>query len=249
MRNDSNPLIDLHIAEYSAITTRNTYYGTIAFGLWPALVIFLTLISSSALLNAQFRGLLVGVAAVGSELICIGWYFCVWEQFKNVNYLEAELKPRITSILRQGQGDEGPQPVFWTYELWQMPRKGPQISRLIGDWWAGALVLGTSGGLFLFGHVAPGSSRTIWIVALVLALALLLAAFSQMMERLKFEGAMKRAAGQVARSSVPKNRPEAGGHAVPTIVPNPDGGVPDPAPWGPGMDVAGGPGLNDLEPQ
>jgi hypothetical protein len=196
MRNDSNPLIDLHIAEFSAITTRNTYYGAIAFGLWPALVIFLTLISGPALSIAQFRGFLLGVAAIGSELICIGWYFCVWEQFKNVTYLEAQLKPRIASILRQDQENEGPQPMFWAYEVWQMPRKGPQISRLIGDWWPGALVLWTSVELFLYGHGAPGSSRTIWVVALVLALALLLAAFVQMMERFKFEGAMKRAAGR-----------------------------------------------------
>lgn len=79
--------IYIHIAEYSAITTRNTYYGTTSYALWAALVIFLTLMSITATTNSQYAGLLAGVAAIGSELICIGWYFCVWEQFKNLYYI------------------------------------------------------------------------------------------------------------------------------------------------------------------
>ena len=171
-------LINLHIAEYSALTNRNTYYISISFTVWPSLVLYLSLIG---LIVRQWNvGLMAGLAVVGSELLAIGWYYCLWENYKNACYLEAKLRQEVASLLRSGSPETPDLPAFWDYERSNDLEKGPSWVRFIGDWWAAIFVLGIGITLFISYRNSPGASISLWMLAAFFALALFVAGINQM---------------------------------------------------------------------
>jgi hypothetical protein len=95
-------LIELHIAELAALTTRNTYLTSIAFTFWPGLIVYLTLISVIASSAKQENlSLIAGLAALGSGVLAFGWYHCIWEGFQNIRYVETVLKPTVRELLQE----------------------------------------------------------------------------------------------------------------------------------------------------
>lgn len=113
-------LIQLHIAEYQALTTRNTYWMTMQFALFPMLLLFMALVAQ--LWNSLDHAVLLWGSALVAQLIVVVWYQAGWEQYNNVRYMERELRPSITNLLRENE--------FWKYELYLRQQR----SRIL-VWW------------------------------------------------------------------------------------------------------------------
>jgi len=106
----SRSLLALHIAEYEALMTRNTYLMALQFALWPAVGLILTL---GATLWASERihidgGLLIWIAIGGLYVVANNWADTLWELYNNVSYMEHELRNKVSADL----GVHG----FWGYE-------------------------------------------------------------------------------------------------------------------------------------
>lgn len=173
-------LVQLHTAEYAAITTRNTYYMSVSFAFWPALVLYLTLLKPGWSLS-----LTVSLAAIGSELIAAGWYFCMVEQYKNVRYIETTLKPKLRHLLQTNE--------FWWYEPERHSPVDIQWPRVIGDIWACALVLMAAA--YLSWRWSP-SNLDEWVACIVSAITgigLLGLTIQTVTERKKFEKGLSEA--------------------------------------------------------
>lgn len=84
---DQELLIHLHGAEYAALTTRNTYYMSVSFTFWPALILFLTLLR-----NEWGASLTASIAAIGSELIvALAGIFAWWSNIRTSDTLKRHL--------------------------------------------------------------------------------------------------------------------------------------------------------------
>lgn len=107
-------LINLHIAEYNALTTRTTYFINIQFILLtalPAWIIVIVNIWDSKLEYIYIWGLLLGV-----QLIGIINAFVTLEYYKIVTYLESDLKPEIIKLIKNKS--------FWSYESFLIKERG-----------------------------------------------------------------------------------------------------------------------------
>ncbi len=186
-------LIHLHIAEYTAITNRNTYYMSVAFAFWPALIVYLTLIAYLILLKPGLsKSLSVSLTAIGSHLIVCGWYFCMVEQYKNVRYIETKLKPRLSQLLQTSE--------FWWYELERHSFTDIQWPRVIGDIWACALVLLPACVLLL---KYPPMNRAEWlccVLSISTGMAVLSLTIQTVIERRKFERGLRETQAEAARA-------------------------------------------------
>lgn len=100
--------IQLHLAEYNALTTRCTYFTNIQNVLLTAVVIWVTgglLVSWNYQPAFIFRwGILFGMQIIGiiSALL-------FYEENKIIRYLESELKPTIKRLIGSGH--------FWKYQI------------------------------------------------------------------------------------------------------------------------------------
>ena len=102
-------LINLHIAEYQALTTRCTYWITMHFALLSVIPIYLTVVAAIWFSGSSIdRRLLFW----GSGLILqtLGW---IWmqtqgEQYLAVLYMEEVLRPAVKRVINKNQ--------FWCYE-------------------------------------------------------------------------------------------------------------------------------------
>ena len=106
----SRSLLALHIAEYEALMTRNTYLLALQFALWPAVGLILTLgatLWASDKIEIEGR-LLIWIAVGGLYLVANNWADTLWELYSNVAYIEHELRSKVSADL----GVDG----FWGYE-------------------------------------------------------------------------------------------------------------------------------------
>jgi hypothetical protein len=99
-------LIQLHIAEYQALTMRNTYWITMQYFLWPILIGLIGLVTQ--LHNPFDPALRIWGIAIVIEVVVVAYYAATLEQYSNVRYIETELKPSISVLV-------GPES-FWGYE-------------------------------------------------------------------------------------------------------------------------------------
>jgi hypothetical protein len=101
-------LLDLHIAEYNAITTRGTSFLNLQATLWPMLVFSLTLIGIA---GPHFPPPLV---AWGSCLVVdmsmYGMLGFFHEHYLGIQYIEGELRDAIKDLVDDGN--------VWQYETW-----------------------------------------------------------------------------------------------------------------------------------
>ena len=121
-------LLQISLAEYTALTNRITSWITLQFFVWPILLAYFAIAAQvwnahllpAAVLN--WGGVLV------AEVTVIHWYHAAAEMYGNANYLETVLRPCVQRLVprqefwgweRFRHGSEGRWPT-WN-ELWPVP--------------------------------------------------------------------------------------------------------------------------------
>jgi hypothetical protein len=181
-RDDIDRLIDLHIAEFAALTTRNTYLTNIAFTFFPGLIFYLTLVSIVG--KGQSAGLMAGLAAFGSGVLALGWHHCIWEGYQNIRYAETILKPAVRELV---QAKPERLRKVWNFEPWQDRFKGTETFRVLGDFWVLLIVLTLS--IVLFWKYPSGDDfeKFVWVLSTVVLVVLLGMAWQVHSARRHFE--------------------------------------------------------------
>lgn len=136
-------IVDLHLYEYQALTTRITYLITMLYALWP---VTLTAIGLATLQWGPNRqGLVEWTILLLSEILAVAFYFTSCEIYTHVLYLETELKPKLAEITSYS--------AFWGWESWLAKFKGglhsskwlplwelwPTLCVAIGACWVGVI--------------------------------------------------------------------------------------------------------------
>ena len=144
LQNDVGPafheeqaLIQLHTAEYSALTTRATYLITLATSIFPLMGIYLALIAQlckpeGIALRFAYQGLLrlpiQRSLMFWGNLFVLGMMLRLWsqflvEQYKIVLYIEKDLRTMVQESVAS--------PSFWGYETALRKGRGGTLS----TWW------------------------------------------------------------------------------------------------------------------
>jgi hypothetical protein len=118
-------LLNVHVAEYEAMTTRCTYFMALQMGLWPLLLLFWPLL-------AQLRGAvpdrsLVWLGLLASQIVLFVYVHLLAEQYLMLVYIENDLRGMVGALIVSK--------VFWCYErslLKQRYRAGTSTYRLLG---------------------------------------------------------------------------------------------------------------------
>jgi hypothetical protein len=106
---NKNALIQLHIAEYQALTTRVTYWLITQTSLLPIVVIYLALATQIWASNIIIREITLWVTVVGLYIIGSVWGNTMLEHYTAVDYTERYLRRMI-------QKEIDPKSIFWGYE-------------------------------------------------------------------------------------------------------------------------------------
>jgi hypothetical protein len=113
-----------HLAEYSALTTRDTYWITLCNALWPLTVLALAMIGQApvhTLLEYQLR---TWFAVAIVQVVVVSFFGITAGAYNNVRYLECELRPRVLKITTDT--------TVWAYETYlarQRPKR-PMVPEL-----------------------------------------------------------------------------------------------------------------------
>ena len=99
-------LLTAHLAEYSALTTRCTYWIALQYGLWPLVGIFLALVTQ--VWSAFNHSLLVWGSAFIVQMIMLAYIQTLREIYNAVRYIEREVRPAVQNLV----GEES----IWRYE-------------------------------------------------------------------------------------------------------------------------------------
>jgi len=163
---DTHALLQIHLAEYQALTNRCTYWISIQFALLP---LFLVVVGIVAQMWTSYfdRRLLVLVAMLISELIVIIWIHIGLEIYRTVVYVECNLRP----LVRESAVTSS---TFWAYETSLAARRGAYATweeyimpvacfcgvMVIAVWFwplSGKQYLGLGGALILLGVIVAKS--------------------------------------------------------------------------------------------
>jgi len=107
-------LLEIHLIEYQALTTRATYYIVMSTALWPLIFLYLTFLATvwqhlhETDLAKYGVPLMVWGAGLGVQIALVIWTFLVCEQYKTVLYVEKQLRPLVQDLVGT--------PDFWLYE-------------------------------------------------------------------------------------------------------------------------------------
>jgi len=129
-------VLQLHLAEYNALTTRNTYILTIQYGLPAILLLFVTLVYTFRGKRGQVLGMQIWAAFIGAQIIGLVWAENLWEQYNNLKYIEEHLRPAVTSLVHD--------PSFWCYEPYRATERRT-------SWWSPEWATCSIGGILLVG--------------------------------------------------------------------------------------------------
>jgi hypothetical protein len=128
-------LLQLHIAEYTALTNRSTYYIAIAASLPLVLLVLLTLVI--AIWNASDHVLLIWTTGLGVQFYSIALIDNSRWQYENIKYIEKTLRPLIEPLVDSSSA-------FWRYERYLSDRRrGIQWWELTPILWAVVAVIAT----------------------------------------------------------------------------------------------------------
>ncbi|MGA9997667.1 MAG: hypothetical protein WBP93_19790 [Pyrinomonadaceae bacterium] len=125
-------LVQLHIAEYQALTTRASYWIVLQFGLLPVVPIYLTLAAQVWESGAIVKEAVIWGTVAGLQLLGLVWTQTLIEMYAAVSYIELYLRPLVKSIVDTDR-------VFWGYELYLI--KNRPAPALWGDLGIPSLIL------------------------------------------------------------------------------------------------------------
>ena len=174
-RNDSL-LVQVHTNEYQALYTRATYFITLSSGVWPLIILYLTLVALiwSLLPPTAWRApVLVWVSGIIVQGILLIWVSLLSEMYRIVLYIEKYLRP----LVQDSVGTSG----FWLYEPLQMlKRRGSRFS----TWWEFSVPIGMftalltvglgrlfSGSLVVWDYVGASANLGVWALLSLNSLA------------------------------------------------------------------------------
>lgn len=101
-------LVQLHIAEYQAATTRASYWIVLQVGLLPIIPIYLAMAAQVWQYGPVLKEVVVWATIAGVQIIGIVWAQTVVEQYNLVRYVECYLRPLIEAVVHTNE--------FWGYE-------------------------------------------------------------------------------------------------------------------------------------
>src|SRR5437762_8400043 len=145
-------MINLHIAEYQALTTRCTYWITMHFALLSVIPIYLTVVAAIWFSHSSIDRRLLFWGS-GLMLQTLGW---IWmqtqgEQYLAVLYMEQVLRPSIHRLVNEAQ--------FWCYEPYlARMRKSTRFNPLISpdNWEFPRVVIATLMAVAALAYVGMG---------------------------------------------------------------------------------------------
>jgi hypothetical protein len=118
----SQLLVNLHIAEYQALTARNTNWITLQFALWSILGIYVAVLSQA--FASIPRELVIWGSAIVVQMIGIALNFAGYEQYNTIKYIEENLRAQLECMIGKAQ--------FWGYEAYLAGQR-PKTPKSM--WW------------------------------------------------------------------------------------------------------------------
>lgn len=158
-KQDRDALLHVHLAEYQAITTRNTYWLTLQYALFPILGTGIAVLAQmwnqfdkDPALSTQAHQVIIWLAIAIINVIIIAHTEVGWESYDNVVYLERHLRPQILFLL--DGVDEKKKRAAFGYETYKrkLRGKGPKWWELPGPFVSLGLLLV---GIFIFDFHFP----------------------------------------------------------------------------------------------
>jgi hypothetical protein len=137
---ESKMMLQLHISEYSALTTRHTYLITLQYGIISILIIFLTFVYSyrhsidaNIFFWVTFAGIQAFILILNNNIYDINNY---------IYYIETDLRKMIHSLLTEYEGSSHSinNFDFWKFEYKQSMGRNPIFSRYL-EWFMFAIML------------------------------------------------------------------------------------------------------------
>jgi hypothetical protein len=126
------PLIQLHLGEYQALTTRATYNEAFCTALWGVVMGYLTLMATIwPHINNKVMFAWISLMAVETMFIWIAGFLL--DEYLIVLYIETSLAPSVAIELGEKQE-------FWLWEKFLKKRRGHTLP-LVWEWGMTALVL------------------------------------------------------------------------------------------------------------
>jgi len=105
-------LVQLHLAEFNALTTRNNNWVAIQVGIWTLILLYITVASTVWAFNWQAKGdfepYIIWASGLIIQLALLILYFTIQEVYRNVYYIEHELRELIQPLAGNN--------AFWQYE-------------------------------------------------------------------------------------------------------------------------------------
>jgi hypothetical protein len=117
-------LLQLHIAEYNAITMRSTYMITLQYSLLPVFLIYVPVVFEfrRRMKDRIRRELTLWGGYAGILIFGHVWAENLWQQYNNIRYIETELRNDIEPLTSGSR--------FWCYEPFLAGQRGSGIL-----WW------------------------------------------------------------------------------------------------------------------
>jgi len=116
----ASQLLEVHLAEYTALTNRCTSWLAFMVPVWAVLAAFLTIVAA---LWSSFQDhvALLWATGFGAQLIILIWFQTIEEQYRAIFYILHRLRPAVRALVETSD--------FWTYEPYSAGRCDPL------SWW------------------------------------------------------------------------------------------------------------------
>src|ERR1017187_5968661 len=101
-----NLVLQLHLAEYLALTNRGTNWLALESGMWALMMIFVSLVPS--LWGKLPRDMVIWGSFGALQAMLFVWSNMLFEQYSSICYIEQKLRPLVRSVIGAAE--------FWQYE-------------------------------------------------------------------------------------------------------------------------------------
>lgn len=109
---DPGALVQLHVAEYTALTTRNNNWVQIQVAIWTLILLFITVAATMwkyvAAVHPAYEVYVIWGGGIVVQLALAMLYFSMQELYRNVLYIETVLRPWAERAVGDAR--------FWGYE-------------------------------------------------------------------------------------------------------------------------------------